>query len=92
MMAVMFCKDKMVIKRLSDGKGLPLCSTGTSGLGGLGGQNGPRPTLSMVRNTVKWIYKKRKHCHVSCPLVLVHVLVHFHFNLVNSVLVPFPVG
>ena len=45
MMAVMFCKDKMVIKRLSDGKGLPLSSTGTAGLGGLGGQDEPRPLL-----------------------------------------------
>ena len=26
---------------------------------------------------------------ISCPLVLVRVLVHFHFNLVSSVLVPF---
>ena len=57
MMAVMFCKDKMVIKRLSDGKGLPLCSTGTAGFGGLGGQDGPRPTLSMVRNLVIFLAK-----------------------------------
>ena len=29
---------------------------------------------------------------VSCPLVLVHVLVHLHFNLVSSVLAQFQVG
>ena len=58
-MAVMFCKDKMVIKRLSDGKGLPLCSNGTAGLGGLGGQDGPRPTLSMVRNIVEMDFIKK---------------------------------
>ena len=29
---------------------------------------------------------------VSCPLVLVHVLVHLHFNLVISVLAQFQIG
>ena len=29
---------------------------------------------------------------VSCPLVLVCVLVHFHFNLVSSVLAAFQIG
>ena len=32
------------------------------------------------------------HRCVSCPLVLVCVLVHLHFNLVSSVLVPFHIG
>ena len=29
---------------------------------------------------------------VSCPLVVVCVIVHLHFNLVSSVLVPFQIG
>ena len=32
------------------------------------------------------------HRCVSCPLVLVCFLVHFHFNLVSSVLAPFQIG
>ena len=33
-----------------------------------------------------------EHRFVSCPLVLAHVLVHFHFDLVSSVLAPFHIG
>ena len=29
---------------------------------------------------------------ISCPLFLVHVLVHFHFNLVSLILGPFQIG
>ena len=33
-----------------------------------------------------------QHMCVSCPLVLVGVLVYFHFNLVSLVLAPFQIG
>ena len=38
-----------------------------------------------------WALFMEQRC-VSCPLVRVRVLVHFHFNLVSSVLAPFQIG
>ena len=77
----MFCKDKMVIKRLSDGKGLPLCSTGTAGLGGLGGQDGPRPTLSMVRNIIKMDFIKKEE---TLSFLAHHIQLHNSNETLNG--------
>ena len=38
------------------------------------------------------VLKTKAHWCVSCPLVLVHVLVHFHFNLVSLFLALFQIG
>ena len=44
------------------------------------------------RYFIIWVEIKSRTGHLKCPLVLVRVLVHLHFNLVSLVLVPFQIG
>ena len=47
--------------------------------------------LTVFREGMSSILEKKKQWCVLCPLVLVCVLVHFHFNLVSLVLAPFQI-